>query len=35
MVNAQDTKIKTNRQHLIASIYKEFREIADIKEITV
>jgi glycyl-tRNA synthetase beta chain len=35
MVNADDINIKTNRQNLIASIYKEFRLIADIKEITV
>jgi len=35
MVNAEDIKIKTNRQHLIASIYKEFRLIADIKEISL
>ena len=35
MVNAKDEKIKANRQNLIASIYKEFKLIADIKEITV
>ncbi len=35
MVNVEDEKIKTNRQNLIASIYQEFRAIADIKEISV
>jgi len=35
MVNADDKNIKLNRQNLIASIYKEFRLIADIKEITL
>jgi len=35
MVNAEDEKIKTNRQSLIAIIYKEFKLIADIKEITL
>ena len=35
MVNADNAKVKTNRQNLIASIYKEFRSIADIKEITL
>lgn len=35
MVNVEDEKIKTNRQNLIASIYQEFKGIADIKEITV
>ena len=35
MVNVKDEKIKTNRQNLIASIYQEFKAIADIKEISV
>ncbi len=35
MVNAEDINVKTNRQNLIATIYKEFRLIADLKEITV
>ena len=35
MVNVDDINIKTNRKNLIASIYKTFKEIADIKEITV
>ena len=35
MVNVQDEKIKHNRKSLIASIYKEFLDIADIKEITL
>lgn len=35
MVNAADETLKTNRQHMIGSVYKTFRDIADIKEITV
>ena len=35
MVNVDDEKIKHNRKSLIASIYKEFLDIADIKEITI
>jgi glycyl-tRNA synthetase beta chain len=35
MVNADDKSVKINRQNLIATIYKEFRLIADIKEITL
>ncbi len=35
MVNAEDAKLKANRLALIGSIYKSFREIADIKEISV
>jgi glycyl-tRNA synthetase beta chain len=35
MVNAEDEKLKSNRLALIGSIYKSFREIADIKEISV
>lgn len=35
MVNTEDPALRTNRQHMIGSIYKAFREIADIKEITI
>ncbi|WP_457560538.1 glycine--tRNA ligase subunit beta [Caminibacter sp.] len=35
MVNVEDERIKHNRKSLIASIYKEFLDIADIKEITL
>jgi len=35
MVNVEDEKIKHNRRSLIASIYKEFLDIGDIKEITI
>ncbi|WP_457563178.1 glycine--tRNA ligase subunit beta [Caminibacter pacificus] len=35
MVNVEDEKIRHNRKSLIASIYKEFLDIADIKEITI
>jgi len=35
MVNVEDEKVKENRKNLIAAIYLSFREIADIKEITV
>ncbi len=35
MVNVDDEKIKKNRQNLIASIYNEFKSVADIKEISV
>jgi glycyl-tRNA synthetase beta chain len=35
MVNAEDEKIKNNRKNLIALIYQEFREIGDIKEISI
>ncbi len=35
MVNVEDINIRRNRQNLIAIIYKEFRLIADIKEIGV
>lgn len=35
MVNVEDKEIKENRQNLIASIYKEFKSIADIKEISI
>jgi glycyl-tRNA synthetase beta chain len=35
MVNVEDQKLKQNRLNIIASIYKEFKSIADIKEISV
>ena len=35
MVNVKDKAIRENRKNMIASIYKSFREIADIKEISV
>ena len=35
MVNADDEALKTNRLHTIGSVYKTFKDIADIKEITV
>jgi len=35
MVNAEDDAVRTNRQNMVASIYKSFREIADIKEISI
>jgi len=35
MVNAEDEKLKINRMNSVASIYKSFREIADIKEISI
>nr|MCH9740437.1 glycine--tRNA ligase subunit beta [Campylobacterota bacterium] len=35
MVNAEDEAIKNNRKNTVASIYKSFREIADIKEISI
>ncbi|MFK5975151.1 MAG: glycine--tRNA ligase subunit beta [Sulfurovum sp.] len=35
MVNSQDEALKTNRLHTIGAIYKSFREISDIKEISV
>ena len=35
MVNAEDEAIKTNRKNTIASVYKSFKEIADIQEITI
>ena len=35
MVNTEDEVLKTNRLHTIGSVYKTFRNIADIKEITV
>ena len=35
MVNAEDEALKNNRLHMIGSVYKTFKGIADIKEITV
>jgi glycyl-tRNA synthetase beta chain len=35
MVNVEDEKIKSNRKNLILAIYLRFREVADIKEITI
>ncbi|MDR3345631.1 MAG: glycine--tRNA ligase subunit beta [Campylobacteraceae bacterium] len=35
MVNVEDQKLKQNRLNIIASIYKAFKSIADIKEISV
>ncbi len=35
MVNADDEKIKANRKNLVSSVYKSFKSIADIKEISI
>ena len=35
LVNTDNEALRNNRKHLIASIYKAFRDIADIKEISV
>ena len=35
LVNTEDEALKINRLHTIGSIYKTFRSIADIKEISV
>ena len=35
MVNSEDEALKNNRLHTIGSVYKTFKDIADIKEITV
>jgi glycyl-tRNA synthetase beta chain len=35
MVNVEDQKIKQNRLNIIVSIYKAFKSIADIKEISI
>ena len=35
MVNVEDKAVKNNRLNMIASIYKSFKEIADIKEISI
>ncbi|MEA3492699.1 MAG: glycine--tRNA ligase subunit beta [Campylobacterota bacterium] len=35
MVNIEDEELQRNRQHMIGSIYRTFRDIADIKEISI
>jgi len=35
MVNAEDENLRRNRRNLVGSVYKAFKEIADIKEISV
>jgi len=35
MVNAEDEKVKTNRKNLVSCVYKSFKDIADIKEISI
>jgi glycyl-tRNA synthetase beta chain len=35
VVNVEDKKLRENRKNLIATIYKAFSDIADIKEITI
>jgi len=35
MVNAEDENIKNNRKHLVSSVYKTFKSVADIKEISI
>ncbi len=35
MVNVEDARLRTNRKNLIASIYKAFRDIAELKEVTL
>ena len=35
MVNAEDEKVKINRKNLVSSVYKSFKDIADIKEISI
>ena len=35
LVNSEDAKLKENRQNTIGAIYKAFRDIADIKEVTL
>ncbi|HHD84032.1 MAG TPA: glycine--tRNA ligase subunit beta [Campylobacteraceae bacterium] len=35
MVNVEDEKLRTNRKNLIASIYRAFRDIAELKEVTL
>jgi glycyl-tRNA synthetase beta chain len=35
LVNTEDEELQQNRLYTIGSIYKTFRNIADIKEITV
>lgn len=35
MVHAEEIALRVNRQHMIGSVYKAFKDIADIKEITI
>ena len=35
MVNVDDERLRKNRQNLVASVYRAFRSVADIKEISV
>ena len=35
MVNVDDERLRRNRQNLVASVYRAFRSVADIKEISV
>ncbi len=35
MVNADDETVRTNRKNLVSSVYKSFKTIADIKEISI
>jgi glycyl-tRNA synthetase beta chain len=35
LVNAEDEALRRNRRNLVASVYKAFRDIADIKEVSV
>jgi len=35
MVNTEDEALKNNRLNTIGSVYKTFKGVADIKEITV
>ena len=35
MVNAENEAVKHNRKSLIAAIYARFKEVADIKEISI
>ncbi|PHR56537.1 MAG: glycine--tRNA ligase subunit beta [Arcobacter sp.] len=35
MVNVEDEKVKKNRKNLVSSVYKSFKAIADIKEISI
>ena len=35
LVNAEDERLRRNRQHLVASVYQAFLSIADLKEISV
>jgi len=35
LVHAEDGTLRRNRQHLVASIYRDFLEIADLKEISI